>query len=387
MWNRQGLHMEIKMAAPLAKRVLHTATALLAFQAMSAPSALAETQFSLETVTEDLVFPWSVAFLPEGGFLVTERDGVLKHVAPEGTQSVVPGAPEVFANGQGGLLDVALAPDFQQTNEVFLSFSEGSAGGAGTSVFKARLIKQDNGYALQDGEVIFSGNNRSHGGRHFGSRLAFAPDGTLFVTTGDRGEEERAQNPGDHAGSVLRIDRSGKAPADNPFSKTSGHLAEIWSVGHRNPQGATIHPKTGELWTVEHGARGGDEINRPKAGRNYGWPVISYGRHYTGGKIGEGTQKVGMEQPDHYWDPSIAPSGMTFVDSPLYPEWNGSLLVGALRGQHIARLEVNGGKVVAKEQLLVDLEERIRDVRQGPDGYIYFLTDSDEGRLIRIKPR
>lgn len=375
------------MAAPLAKRFWLTATALLAFQVMSAQSGSAEVQFSLEVVTEDLVYPWGVAFLPGGGFLVSERDGVLKHVDGNGIQSVVHGTPEVFANGQGGLLDVALAPDFERTREVYLSFSEGSAGGAGTSVFRGRLTEQGGGYALEDGQVIFSGNNRSHGGRHFGSRLVFAPDGTLFVTTGDRGEGERAQNPGDHAGAVLRIYRNGKAPDDNPFSNASGHLAEIWSIGHRNPQGATLHPETGELWTVEHGARGGDEINRPKAGRNYGWPVISFGRHYSGGKIGEGTQKDGMEQPVHYWDPSIAPSGMTFVDSPLFPEWNGSLLVGALRGQHIARLEFKDGKVVSERQLLVDLEERIRDVRQGPDGYIYFLTDSDEGRLIRMKPR
>ncbi|WP_208999224.1 PQQ-dependent sugar dehydrogenase [Roseibium sediminis] len=375
------------MAAPLAKRFWLTATALLAFQVMSAQSGSAEVQFSLEVVTEDLVYPWGVAFLPGGGFLVSERDGVLKHVDGDGNQSVVPGTPEVFANGQGGLLDIALAPDFERTREVYLSFSEGSAGGAGTSVFRGRLTEQGGGYALEDGQVIFSGNNRSHGGRHFGSRLVFAPDETLFVTTGDRGEGERAQNPGDHAGAVLRIDRNGKAPDDNPFSNVSGHLAEIWSIGHRNPQGATLHPETGELWTVEHGARGGDEINRPKAGRNYGWPVISFGRHYSGGKIGEGMQKDGMEQPVHYWDPSIAPSGMAFVDSPLFPEWNGSLLVGALRGQHIARLEFKDGKVVTEQQLLVDLEERIRDVRQGPDGYIYFLTDSDEGRLIRMKPR
>lgn len=375
------------MAAPLAKRFWLSATALLAFQVTGAQSVSAEVQFSLEVVTEDLVYPWSVAFLPGGGFLVSERDGVLKYVDGDGSQSVVPGTPEVFANGQGGLLDVALAPDFERTREVYLSFSEGSAGGAGTSVFRGRLVKQGAGYALEDGQVIFSGNNRSHGGRHFGSRLVFAPDGTLFVTTGDRGEGDRAQNPGDHAGAVLRIDRNGKAPDDNPFTGKSGHLAEIWSIGHRNPQGATLHPETGELWTVEHGARGGDEINRPKAGRNYGWPVISYGRHYSGGKIGEGTQKVGLEQPVHYWDPSIAPSGMTFVDSPLFPEWSGSLLVGALRGQHIARLEIKGGKVIAEQSLLVELEERIRDVRQGPDGYIYFLTDSDEGRLIRMKPR
>lgn len=348
--------------------------------------AVAKADVKVETVAGDLSFPWSVAFLPEGGYLVTERDGLLKHVREDGEQSVVPGTPEVFDQGQGGLLDVALAPDFETSREVYLSFSEPSANGAGTSVYRATLQADGTGFRLTGGETVFSGNNRGRGGRHFGSRLAFAPDGTLFVTTGDRGEDMRAQNPDDHSGAVLRLNRDGSAPKDNPFAGQKDHQPEIWSIGHRNPQSAALHPGTGELWTVEHGARGGDEINRPEAGKNYGWPIISYGRHYSGGKIGEGTKKAGMEQPLHYWDPSIAPSGMAFVTSPLYPDWQGSLLVGALRGRHLARLTLDGTSVTGEEKLLSGLGERIRDVRQGPDGLIYVLTDSDDGRLLRLVP-
>jgi len=346
----------------------------------------AQTDFQIEIVADDLLYPWSVAFLPSGGYLVTERDGTLQFVDKTGRMSAVTGTPDVFANGQGGLLDVVLAPDFSSSREVFISYSEGSPGGAGTSVYRARLMPEGNGFQLQDGVTIFSGNNRSHGGRHFGSRLVFAKDGTLFVTTGDRGDGPRAQDASDHAGSVLRIDRNGNAPADNPFIGSKNHQPEIWSIGHRNPQSATLHPTTGDLWTVEHGAKGGDEVNKPEAGKNYGWPVISYGRHYTGGKIGEGTSKAGLEQPVHYWDPSIAPSGMTFVDSSRYPEWQGNLLVGALRGRHVSVLEMDNGTVVRETKILQELEERIRDVRQGPDGYIYVLTDSDEGRLLRLLP-
>lgn len=348
--------------------------------------AMAQMDLNIETVTSDLSFPWSVAFLPDGGYLVTERDGVLKYVTESGGQSVVPGTPEVFAQGQGGLLDVVLAPDFATTREVYLSFSEGSPEGAGTSVFRARLMPEGAGFVLADGETVFSGNNRGFGGRHFGSRLAFAGDGTLFVTTGDRGDGPRSQDPSDHSGAVLRLNRDGSAPSDNPFVGQAGHLPELWSIGHRNPQSAAIHPQTGALWTVEHGARGGDEVNRPEAGKNYGWPVISYGRHYSGGKIGEGTAKAGMEQPLYYWDPSIAPSGMAFVTSPQFPDWNGSLLVGALRGQHLARLTLDGTTVTGEERLLTDLGERIRDVRQGPDGAIYVLTTSGEGQLLRLTP-
>lgn len=349
--------------------------------------AAAQSSIELETVADGLSYPWSVAFLPEGGYLITERDGVLKHVDAAGGQTAVEGVPEVFAQGQGGLLDIALDPDYGANGTIYLTFSQGSVEGAGTSLYKAVLATPPaRGYALTGGETIFAGNNRSYGGRHFGSRLAFAPDGHLFMTIGERGEDERAQDPSDHAGSVLRLTRDGAPAPGNPFPERDGYRPEIWSIGHRNPQSAAIHPETGKLWTVEHGARGGDEVNIPEAGKNYGWPVISYGRHYSGGKIGEGTEKQGMEQPIHFWDPSIAPSGMAFVTGDTYPDWRGNLLVGALRGQHLARLELDGARVVAQEKLLGDLDERIRDVRQGPDGYIYVLTDSDDGRLIRLVP-
>ncbi|MEP3048635.1 MAG: PQQ-dependent sugar dehydrogenase [Roseibium sp.] len=348
--------------------------------------ASAQSKVRLETITNGLSYPWSVAFLPDGGYLVTERDGILKHVDLEGLQTTVPGTPEVFAQGQGGLLDVVLSPEFESDRTVFMTFSQGSVEGAGTSIFRAKLEAGSAGFALTDGSTIFTGNNKAYGGRHFGSRLAFAPDGALFMTLGDRGDGPRAQAPDDHAGSVLRLTSDGAAAPGNPFLGDHAYKPEIWSIGHRNPQSAAINPASGQLWTVEHGARGGDEVNIPQAGKNYGWPVISYGRHYSGGKIGEGIEQDGMEQPIHYWDPSIAPSGMSFVTSNKYPDWQGDLLVGALRGQHLAKLELNGEKVVSEEQLLTDLSERIRDVREAPDGYIYVLTDSDDGALIRLVP-
>jgi len=351
------------------------------------PAAMAQSAVQLETVAAGLSYPWSVAFLPEEGYLVTERDGTVKHIDASGRQSEVTGVPEVFAQGQGGLLDVVLSPDFATDRTVFLSYSQGSAEGAGTSLFRAKLTGAfEGGFALEDGETIFSGNNKAYGGRHFGSRLVFAPDGTLFMTVGERGDGERAQDTSDHAGSVLRLTRDGQPAPGNPFVGQEGYKPEIWSYGHRNPQSAAIHPETGVLWTVEHGARGGDEINIPEAGKNYGWPVISYGRHYSGATIGQGTSKEGMEQPVHYWDPSIAPSGMAFVTSDRYPDWKGDMLVGALAGQHLARVDLDRGAVVGEEKLLTDLGERIRDVRQGPDGYIYVLTDSDDGRLLRLQP-
>lgn len=364
-----------------------TVTAIAGMMSWYSSEATAQSAVSPQTITSGLSFPWAVAFVPDGGYLVTERDGVLKFVSEDGAQTVVDGVPEVFAQGQGGLLDIALSPDFSADRTIFMSFSQGSAEGAGTSVYRAVLSPSGDGYRLKDGKTIFAGNNKGYGGRHFGSRLAFAPDGTLFMTLGDRGEDQRAQDPADHTGSVLRITRDGDPAPGNPFLDDPNAKPEIWSIGHRNPQSAAIHPDTGILWTVEHGARGGDEVNVPEAGKNYGWPVISYGRHYSGGKIGVGTEKAGMEQPVHYWDPSIAPSGMAFVTSGKYPDWQGDLLVGALRGQHLAKLDLDGRSVVSEDRLLEDLGERIRDVRQAPDGWIYVLTDSDDGRLIRLVPQ
>jgi len=227
---------------------------------------------------------------------------------------------------------------------------------------------------------------KSSGGRHFGSRLVFAPDGTLFITIGERGERDRAQDFTINRGQVIRINPDGSIPEDNPFVGKAGYRPEVWSYGHRNPQGAALHPATGALWIHEHGARGGDEVNVPEAGRNHGWPVISYGRHYSGAPIGEGTHKEGMVQPVYYWDPSIAPSGMAFYTGDKFPEWTGDLFVGALKGRLVSRLELDGRNVVAEEHILGDLGERIRDVRQGPDGYLYLLTDSPDGRILRVTP-
>ncbi len=369
-----------------AKFISAFAAAVFVTGAFGSLPAKAQSSIRLEMVADNLSHPWSVAFLPGGGYLISERDGLLKFVSADGTQSAVPGTPEVFAHGQGGLLDIALSPEFETDRTVFMTFSQGSPEGAGTSVFRARLADDNEGLRLADGKTIFAANNKAYGGRHFGSRLAFAPDGNLFMTLGDRGDGPRAQNPAEHTGSVLRLTRDGEPAPGNPFLATDGYKPEIWSIGHRNPQAAAINPATGMLWTVEHGARGGDEVNIPEAGKNYGWPVISYGRHYSGAKIGEGASKPGMEQPIHYWDPSIAPSGMAFVTSNTYPDWKGDLLVGALRGRHLAKLDLEGNSVVGEEKLLTGLGERIRDVRQAPDGFLYILTDSNNGRLIRLVP-
>ena len=380
IWRQDARHM-------LLRCVSASITALIAIIGVFAGSTgdtAAQTKIMPEVVVSDLSYPWSVAFLPEGGYLITERDGVLKYVDMDGQQSSVPGVPEVFAQGQGGLLDIALSPNFETDRTIFMTFSQGSVEGAGTSLYRAELAMAGDGLALEDGQVIFSGNNKAYGGRHFGSRLAFAHDGSLFMTMGDRGDAPRAQETNDHAGSVLRLTQDGDPAPGNPFLGEGAYKPEIWSIGHRNPQSAAIHPETGALWTVEHGARGGDEVNTPESGKNYGWPVISYGRHYSGSKIGKGTEKQGMEQPIHYWDPSIAPSGMAFVTSDKYPAWQGDLLVGALRGQHLAKLDLDGQKVIGEERVLEGLEERIRDVRQAPDGWIYILTDSDSGQLIRL---
>jgi glucose/arabinose dehydrogenase len=338
----------------------------------------------LITVARGLEHPWGLAFLPDGRMLVTERLGRLRLVAMDGRFSPpLMGVPEVYDRGQGGLLDVALAPDFETTGWVYLSYAEPGKDGGGTAVGRGRL----DGDGLLDFRTLFRQEPKTDGGRHFGSRLVFDRGGRLFVTTGDRAEQERVQDFSIHRGQVIRLEGDGAVPQDNPFVGRPGYRPETWSVGHRNPQGAALHPATGELWLVDHGARGGDEVNVVRAGRNYGWPVITYGRDYTGLAIGVGTHREGMEQPLHYWDPSIAPSGMAFVTSDRFPEWKGSLLVGALRGEMLVRLELDGEKVVREERMLTELGERIRDVRQGPDGFFYLLTDAEEdGRILRLEP-
>jgi len=338
----------------------------------------------LTTIASGLAHPWSLAFLPDGRMLVTERPGRLRYVTMKGEISdPISGVPAVYAHGQGGLLDVALDPDFGANSTIYLSYAEPGDGDLnGTAVARAKL----DGARLTDLQVIFRQMPKVASENHFGSRLVFARDGNLFVTLGERfSERDSAQDLGTHLGKIVRITKDGKAPADNPFVGRKGALPEIWSYGHRNVQGATLDPATGRFWAVEHGPRGGDEVNLPEAGRNYGWPVITYGREYSGPAIGEGTAKAGMEQPLYYWVPSIATSGMTFYSSDTYPEWKGSLFVGALKAQLVARLEFGAdGKVKAEERFPVG--ERVRDIRQGPDGALYLLTDEDAGRLLRLTP-
>ncbi|AWM86235.1 PQQ-dependent sugar dehydrogenase [Microvirga sp. 17 mud 1-3] len=341
----------------------------------------------VETVARNLDHPWGLTFLPDGRMLVTERPGRLRIVAADGALSEpIKGMPRIAARGQGGLLDVALDPNFPQNRLVYLSFAEDRGEGrAGTSVMRGRL--DEAGSALTDTKVIFRQEPSHTGGNHFGSRLVFDRNGNLFVTVGDRFDlRDQAQNPANHLGKIIHIRPEGGPAPDNPFLNRDGTRPEIWSIGHRNVQGAALNPATGELWTAEHGARGGDEINIPRKGKNYGWPVITYGVDYSGAKIGEGTKKAGMEQPIYYWDPSIAPSGMAFYTGDKFPAWRGSVLVGALAGKLVSRLETDGDRITGEERMLRQLGERIRDVRQGPDGYVYLLTDSSQGRILRVRP-
>ena len=345
-----------------------------------------EHAFQVVTVTAGLDHPWGLAFLPDGRMLVTERPGRLRTVtAGRLDPAPIAGVPPIRASGQGGLLDIALHPDFQEDPWVYLSYAAGSWGRAGTEVARGRLRD----HRLEDVEVLFRALPKSSGGRHFGSRLRFAPDGHLFVTLGDRGDRHRAQDPDDHAGSIIRLRGDGTVPPDNPFVGIHGARPEIFTLGNRNVQGLAFHPETGILWSHEHGPRGGDELNVVRAGVNYGWPVISYGREYMSGvAVGEGTHRDGMAQPAHQWTPSIAPSGLTVYDGDRFPAWRGNLFVGALRFRLIARLVLDGERVTHEERLLEGRYGRIRDVRTGPDGLIYLLTDAPApyGALLRLDP-
>ena len=344
-----------------------------------------EHAFRVVRLVEGLEHPWGLAFLPDGGMLVTERPGRLRVVDKSGRLEPRPiaGLPRIVAQGQGGLLDVALHPRFTENNLVYLSFVARGEGGIGTEVARGRLA----GNHLENVQVIFRLQPKSGTGRHFGSRLVFDREGYLFITLGDRGEQERAQRPDDHAGSVIRLHDDGRVPSGNPFVGKTGWKPEKFTLGNRNLQGAALHPQTGLLWTHEHGPQGGDEVNVIRAGANYGWPVITYGVNYgIGTKIGEGTEKAGMTQPVHYWVPSIAPSGMAFYAGDRFPRWRGDLFVGALRDEMLVRLKLDGEKVVKEERLLKGALGRVRDVRSGPDGLLYLLTDSPSGALLRLEP-
>ena len=363
--------------------------------AVSPPFARAEitnapadqpSKYTVEIVAKGLEHPWAVQFLPDGRKLVTERPGRLRIVGPDGKLSApIIGVPKVVARDQGGLLDIALSPDFAITGLLYLSYSEPrDAMKNGTSVMRAKLVFTAEGGSLQDGQVIFRQQPAVASNYHFGSRIVINPDGSLFVTLGERySQRDQAQNPGNHLGKIVRIMPGGTPFAGNP--KLPGWAPEVWSVGHRNAQGAALDPFTGNLWTTEHGAMGGDELNHPQAGKNYGWPIITYGRDYTGSKIGIGTYKDGMEQPVYYWDPSIATSGLAFYTGTHSP-WKNNIFAGGLAGMQIARLVMRDGQVVAQESLLKDKGWRIRDVRMGPDNAIYALTDEPNGFLLRITP-
>jgi aldose sugar dehydrogenase len=338
-----------------------------------------------QTVVSGLARPWGLAFLPDGRMLVTERAGRLRLVGPQGGLSgPLSGVPTVAASGQGGLLDVALDPRFTENGLVYICYAEPDGSGlAGTAVARGRLGET----RLEDVQVIYRQQPKVNGENHFGCRLVFTPNGMLFVTLADRFDfRDQAQDLSSALGKIVRITPDGSVPPDNPFVGRPDARAEIWSYGHRNIQAAAMQPGTQQLWTAEHGALGGDELNHPEAGKNYGWPVITYGLDYNRQPIGEGTHKPGMEQPVYYWDPAIAPSGMVFYTGDRYPGWTDSVLIGSLTPGLLVRLVLRDGRVVQEERYLAELGERIRDVRQGPDGFLYLLTDNESGRILRLVP-
>ena len=376
------------VTAALAVAILVAASFLIATGTRGQAPAFGSSAGELEvrTVARGLANPWALAFLPDGTMLVTERPGRMRIVTGEGQVSApLKGVPEVWASGQGGLLDVAADKDFAQNRTIYFCFAERTDGGGRTAVARARL--NDGKSRLDDVKIIFRQQGQLSSGNHYGCRIAQADDGNLFVALGEHFTfRDQAQSLRNHLGKVIRIAPDGSIPPGNPFAGRTDAKPEIWSYGHRNAQGLAIHPVTGELWEIEHGPRGGDEVNLIEKGKNYGWPVIGYGVDYSGAKIHDVTAKDGMEQPHKYWVPSIAPSGMAFYTGTLFPKWNGSLFTGALRGTMLVRLTLNGHAVTSEERLLQNLHERIRDVRQGPDGALWLLTDSSNGRVLRVAP-
>jgi glucose/arabinose dehydrogenase len=359
------------------RAVLSILFLVLAQVALAQPLPSSLGPLSSQTMIDGLDEPWAIGLLPGGAYLVTERGGDLLYVQ-DGKATRVAGVPKVQARGQGGLLDVTVAKDFARSREIWLSYAKSQRGGSGTAVSSAVLSKD--GRRLTQVKTIFESAPGGATGRHFGSRVVEAQDGTLFVTIGDRGNRPSAQDRSNHNGSIVRITRNGTVPSSNPFVGQSGVQPHIWSYGHRNPQGAALDA-SGQLWTAEHGARGGDEVNRIRKGANFGWPVISYGRHYSGGKIGEGTSQTGMEQPAHYWDPSIAPSGLMVYSGTMFPEWRGDIFIGSLKFDYIARLD--GAPLREREQLKSRQTNRVRDIVEGPDGAIWFISVG-QGAVYRL---
>jgi glucose/arabinose dehydrogenase len=345
-------------------------------------------KLEVETVAAGLAYPWGLAFLPGGRMIVTEKPGRIRIVSREGQLSPpLAGVPEVWFSGQGGLLDIAVDKAYAQNNTIYICYAERTSGGGRTTVARGKVSDSGGPPKLTDVRVIFRQEGPLSSGYHFGCRIAQAPDNNLFVSLGDHySARESAQTLNNHIGKVVRITPEGGAPKDNPFVGRDDAKPEVWSYGHRNSQSLAFNPATGDLWEIEHGPRGGDEINVIGKGKNYGWPVIGYGIDYSGAKIHASTSRDGMEQPVKYWVPSIAPSGMAFYTGDLFPKWKGSLFVGALAGQMLVRLPVNGTAVGSEERLLQNLNERIRDVRQGPDGALWLLTDSSAGRILRVSP-
>ncbi|SCB25903.1 PQQ-dependent sugar dehydrogenase [Rhizobium multihospitium] len=361
--------------------------ALLSTTTMLAASAQTiktqKVEVKVETIAAGLEHPWAVAVLPDGAYVVTERPGRMRVVRDGKVFVPLSGVPEVYAHGQGGLLDVALDPKFSSNRTLYFTASVAGDGGSGTAVFRARLSPDET--RLTDVRRIFLMNKLSRGNIQYGSRIAIARDGSLFVSLGDRGQQDRAQDFHDDAGSIIHIEADGSIPADNPFKDGKRALPEIWSKGHRNPQGITFDSETNRLYTAEHGARGGDEINTPEAGKNYGWPIISYGVNYNGTKIGIGTAKAGMEQPRFYWDPSIAPGGIVVYRGKMFPEWNGEFLVTALKFELLSRLNQDGrGKITEQERMFDGKFGRLRDIAVAPDGALLITTDEDNGALLRV---
>ncbi len=376
------------VATALTVATLFTASFLIATGTRGENSSFGSSagQLEVQTVASGLVHPWSLAFLPDGRMLVTERPGRMRLVTHEGQLSPpLEGVPEAFASGQGGLLDVVLDRSYAQNKTIYFCFAERAGGGGRTAVARATL--NDGNGRLDDVKIIFRQEGPLSSGNHYGCRIVQASDGNLFVTLGEHFTyRDEAQNLGNHLGKLIRITPDGAAPADNPFVGRANAKPEIWSYGHRNEQGLAINPASGDLWEIEHGPRGGDEVNIIGKGKNYGWPVIGYGIDYNGERIHNSTTKAGMEQPIKYWVPSIAPSGMTFYSAKLFPKWTGSLFTGALEGRMLVRLSLNGNTVTGEERLLQNLNERIRDVRQGPDGALWLLTDNSAGRILRVSP-